>query len=138
MYRNSEGYSDPTAGQTKSRMMKEYKEKQKQRYAEKNRRKVYVASPYAGDVESNLRSAIRYCREVIDAGFMPVASHLMYPSVLNDNNPAEHDLGLMFGLALLALCDEVWVFGPTSSGMQQKINEAKCLKKEIVYKEVVV
>jgi hypothetical protein len=138
MYKNSEGYSDPTAGQAMSRMMKEYKQQQKKRYAEKNRKKVYVASPYAGDVETNVRKAIRYCRKVIDAGYMPVANHLMYPAMLDDNNPVERDLGLMFGLALLSLCDEVWVFGPASPGMQQEINEAKRLNKKIVYKGVVI
>ena len=47
MYRNSEGYADPTAGAALSRMMKEFRQEQKRRYADKNRKKVYVASKYA-------------------------------------------------------------------------------------------
>lgn len=136
MYRNSEGYSDPTAGQAMSRIMKEYKQQQKKRYADKNRRKVYVVSPYAGDIASNVQKAICYCRQAIEAGYMPVASHLLYPAILDDGKTTERELGLMFGLALLALCDEVWVFGPTSAGMEQEINEAKRLKKKVIYKEV--
>lgn len=136
MYRNSEGYADPTAGAAMSQIMKEYKQKQKKLYAEKNRRKVYVASPFAGDTEANTRKAVEYCRMVIDAGYMPLASHLLYPQMLNDKIPAERELGLMFGLALLRMCDEVWVFGPVSSGMAQEIEEAKRLKKKLVYKEV--
>ena len=50
LYRNSEGYADVTAGEALSHMMWEYKARQRQRYREKNRRRVYVASPYAGDV----------------------------------------------------------------------------------------
>ena len=50
MYKNSEGYADPTAGLALSHMMKEYRQGQKRRYADKNRKKVYVASRYAGDV----------------------------------------------------------------------------------------
>ena len=52
-----------------------------------------------------------------------------------DVNPAERDLGLMFGLALLRLCDEVWVFGDPSPGMKQEIEEAKRLHKPVKYKE---
>lgn len=133
MYRNSEGYADPTAGLAMSRLMKDYKAQQKKRYADKNRRKVYVASKYAGDVETNTKAAVIYCRAVIDAGCMPIASHLLYPQILNDNDPAERDLGLMFGLSLLAVCDEVWVFGEVSKGMAQEIEEAKRLNKKLRY-----
>lgn len=137
MYKNNEGYADPTAGMAMSQIMKEYRQQQKKRYADKNRRRVYVASKYAGDVEKNTRAAVTYCRRVIDAGYMPIASHLLYPQILNDGDPVERDLGLMFGLALLKLCDEVWVFGPVSSGMAQEIEEAKRLNKKVSYFEEV-
>ena len=135
MYRNSEGYADPTAGAAMSLIMKEYRQKQKKRYADKNRRKIYVASKYAGDVESNVAAAIGYCRRVIDEGHMPIASHLLYPQILNDNDPSERDLGLLFGLALLRMCDEVWVFGTVSPGVAQEIEEAKRLNKRLRYFE---
>lgn len=137
MYKNSEGYADPTAGLAMSRIMKEYRQKQKKRYADKNRRKIYVASRYAGDVDANVAEAVTYCRHVIDEGYMPVASHLLYPQILNDNNPEERELGLLFGLSLLAVCDEVWVFGTVSPGVAQEIEEAKRLKKQIRYFEEV-
>lgn len=137
MYKNSEGYADPTAGSAMSRIMKEYRQKQKKRYADKNRRKIYVASRYAGDVDANVAAAVTYCRHVIDEGYMPVASHLLYPQILNDNNPEERELGLLFGLSLLAVCDEVWVFGTVSPGVAQEIEEAKRLKKQIRYFEEV-
>ena len=35
---------DPTAGSAMSQIMKEYRQQQKKRYADKNRRKIYVAS----------------------------------------------------------------------------------------------
>lgn len=137
MYKNNEGYADPTAGAVMSKMMKEYRDRQKKRYADKNRRKIYVASRYAGDVDANVSAAVTYCRRVIDEGYMPVASHLLYPQILNDNIPEERELGLLFGLALLRLCDEVWVFGEVSPGVAQEIAEAKRLKKQIRYfKEV--
>lgn len=137
MYRNKEGYADPTAGLALSHMMKEYRQRQKKRYADKNRRKVYVASRYAGDVVANTTAAIGYCRRVIQDGYMPIASHLLYPQILDDKNPAERELGLSFGLALLQMCDEVWVFGKVTKGMAGEIEEAKKLKKQIRYFEEV-
>ena len=137
MYRNSEGYADPTAGAAMRQMMKEYRQQQKQHYADKNRRKVYVASRYAGNVEANVKAATRYCRLVIDQGYMPVASHLLYPQILHDDDPAERELGMLFGLALLRDCDEVWVFGEVSPGVAREIEEAKRLQKRIRFMEEV-
>lgn len=130
MYRNHEGYADPTAGAAMSQVMKEYRKEQRRRFAAKNRRKIYVASKYAGDVKANTENAIRYCRYVIGRGYIPVASHLLYPQILDDKVPREREMGLMFGLALLAACDELWVFtagGEVSSGMAKEIEEARRL-----------
>ena len=139
MYRNREGYSDPTAGAAVGNMMKEYRQARKrvwQRQNEiKNRKKVYVASRYAGDVDKNISAALKYCRYVIGKHCIPVASHILYAAsgMLDDDSEEERELGLMFGLSLLAVCDEVWVFGEVSSGMQQEIIEAKKLKKHVRY-----
>lgn len=132
-YKNIEGYKDPTAGVAMSHVMKEYRKAQRRRFADKNRRKIYVASPYAGDVNANVAAAIAYCRRVIDEGYMPIASHLLYPQILDDNNASERELGLLFGLALLRMCDEVWVFGHVTTGVASEIEEAKKLKKQIRY-----
>jgi hypothetical protein len=96
-----------------------------------------VVSPYAGNVAENVAAAVRYCRKVIDDGYMPVAGHLLYPQILDDNDPEERDLGLLFGLALLRTCDEVWVFGTVSDGVEKEIEEAKRLKKRVRYMEEV-
>ena len=137
MYRNYEGYSDPTAGQAVGNLMKEYKQQQKakwrRQYEMKNRPKVYVASKYAGDVEANVAAAVDYCKYVIRQNCIPVASHLLYPQMLDDSVPEQRELGLMFGLSLLAICDEVWCFGDVSesAGVQQEIVEAKKLGKKL-------
>lgn len=139
MYRNTEGYSDPTAGMAVGNLMREYKNEQKKKwrrqYEMKNRPKVYVASKYAGDVEKNVAAAVDYCKYVINQDMIPVASHLLYPQMLDDSIPEERELGLMFGLSLLAICDEVWCFGDVSSsaGVQQEIVEAKKLGKKVRY-----
>ena len=62
MHRNFEGYADPTAGEAVSKVMREYKKKQRavwqRRYDLMHRKKVYVASPFAGDIKSNIAHAI--------------------------------------------------------------------------------
>ena len=138
MYKNSEGYADPTAGVALGRIMKEYRKERREvwrRQTElKERSKVYIVSRYAGDIENNVQNAIRYCRFAIDNKKMPIAAHLLYPQIVDDNNPDEREIGTMYGLALLALCDEVWCFGETlSSGMEQEIKEAKRLRKPMKY-----
>lgn len=139
MYKNFEGYSDPTAGAAISNVMKEYRQTRKkvwQRQNEmKNRKKVYVASPYAGNVGANTAAALDYCRYVIRENCIPVASHILFAAsgMLNDDNEADCEMGLMFGLSLLAVCDEIWVFGEVSAGMQQEITEARKLGKCVRY-----
>ncbi len=139
-YKNHEGYSDPTAGRAMSEMMREYRRQQKEdwnrKYEIKTRPKVYVVSKYAGDIEANVAAAVRCCQYVIRKQKIPVASHLLYPAMLNDSDPKERELGTMFGLALLAVCNEVWVFQPPdglSPGMQTEVQEAKRLNKTIRY-----
>ena len=138
MYKNSEGYADPTAGAALGQIMKEYRQERRETWKRENeiksRPKVYVVSRYAGDIENNVLSAIRYCKFVITQGKMPIAAHLLYPQIVDDNVPAEREIGTMFGIALLEMCDEVWCFGKElSSGMEREIKEAKRLGKPIKY-----
>jgi len=45
---------------------------------------------------------------------------------MDDNNPAERELGLSFGIRLLYECREVWVFGDhISEGMKREILAAR-------------
>ncbi len=90
---------------------------------------IYVASPYAGDVEKNVEYAKQACRTVMESGHAFFAPHLLYPSILDDAVPEERQAGIEMGLTLLHRCDEVWAFGPVvSSGMQAEIAEAERLR----------
>jgi len=141
MYRNSEGYADPTAGQAIGNVMKEYRIERKRvwrrQHEMKTRPKAYIASRYAGDRTANAADAAMACRYAASKGMMPVASHLMYPAMgFDDSDPGQRELCCMFGLALLALCDEVWCFtrgGIVSEGMKQEISEAKRLHIPVRY-----
>lgn len=89
---------------------------------------IYVASPYAGDVEANTELAKRACRHVMEQGHAFFAPHLLYPALLDDMNPRERKAGLDMGFAVLERCDELWYFGKyISNGMRLEIEEAKRL-----------
>lgn len=82
---------------------------------------VYIASPYAGDVEKNVEFAKQACRFAMGHGCTPVAAHLMYPQFLNDADPKEREAGMRMGLRILAECDELWMCGDEASpGMREE------------------
>jgi len=70
---------------------------------------VYICSPYAGDTESNVQFARAACLYASKQGCAPVAVHLLYPQILNDDIPAQRELGIGMGLRVLASCDELWI-----------------------------
>jgi len=125
---NSEGYFDPTAYEALTAV------EQEEKAAKAFRPLVYICSPYSGDVESNIKSARRYSRFAGEIGYIPFTPHLLYPQFLDDDNPAERSLGLLFGNVLMSKCAEVWVFGSyISSGMNAEIERAKRKKYTIRY-----
>lgn len=86
---------------------------------------MYICSPYAGDTENNTAAARRYSRFAVEAGYIPIAPHLLFPQFLDDNNPTERELGLFFGNAIMSKCAEMWVFGDRiSEGMEAEIKRA--------------
>ena len=87
---------------------------------------IYIASPYAGDVEKNVAFAKAACRYAMEQEYTPMAVHLLYPQFLDDSNPQERASGLAMGHQVLSVCDELWVCGDRiSSGMESEIQEAK-------------
>lgn len=89
---------------------------------------IYICSPYAGNIEENIRFAIAACRYAMKQGCTPIAPHLLYPQFLNDAVPMERKAGIQMGLRILAVCDELWVCGLyISEGMEKEIAEAKRL-----------
>jgi hypothetical protein len=114
-------YSDPTAWEAIGNVMLEQKQA-KRRW----RPLVYVASPFAGDVEANIKRARDNCRFAVMQGCIPLAPHLLYPQFMDDGDPAQRELGLLLASVLLGKCAELWVFGETvSAGMRLEIGKAE-------------
>ena len=98
-----------------------------------SKRLVYICSPCRGDYEKNKMEAQCFCRIVMNhyPDVIPIAPHLYFPQFLEDTDPSERSLGMEAGLALLDMCDELWVYGlkNPSEGMRAEIDYA--LKKGI-------
>jgi hypothetical protein len=63
-------------------------------------RRVVLESPFAGEVEENLKYARACVRHCLLRGDAPIASHLLYtqPGILDDKIPEERKLGIEAGL----------------------------------------
>ncbi len=85
-------------------------------------KKVFVCSPYSGDIEGNTARAIKYCQAEIAAGNIPFAPHLIFPRMLDENKPEDRELGIRMGLEMMRCCDELHVYGQhISQGMPREI-----------------
>lgn len=116
---DTEGYHDPTAVDTLEKIARD-------EIAINRKPLVFICSPFAGNISQNTQNAKRYMRFAVDAGVIPFAPHLLYPQVLDDDNPKQREIGLLFGMAWLGKCDELWVFGRfISPGMTAEIDTAK-------------
>ena len=86
---------------------------------------VYIASPYAGDIEGNIEFAKAACLLAMEHGNTPIAAHLLYPQMLDDTVPEQRELGIKMGIRLLGACDELWLCGSRiSNGMQEELKAA--------------
>lgn len=121
---NSEGYLDPTAYETIKNI-------------EKEKKVVFICSPFKDDIEVNTARAKRYGRFAVTKKVVPIIPHLMYPRFLNEDSPDERAMGLEMGLVLLSNCHEIWVFGNRiSRGMEIEIEKAKEIKIPIRYYDI--
>ena len=119
---NNEGYPDPTPYEAFKAM------EQEERSAKRAFRPiVYICSPYAGNVEENIKRARLYGRFAVDSAYIPLTVHLLYPQFMYDDDPSERELALRFGNILMSKCTEVWVFAAhgISDGMASEIAYAR-------------
>lgn len=87
---------------------------------------LYIASPLRGDVEQNIQNAMRYCAKAIEEGYIPLAPHVMYRGIFDDEVPEERQTALDIGKDMLEKCSNMWVCGDrVSEGMQGEIEKAK-------------
>lgn len=66
-------------------------------------KRVIIESPYAGDIERNTEYARRCLKDSLDRGEAPLASHLLYPQVLDENDPKQRQQGINAGTAWMSM-----------------------------------
>lgn len=54
--------------------------------------KIFICSPYQGNIEENKKKAAYYAKIVAKAGNVPVAPHIYFPTFLDEKNPNERSL----------------------------------------------
>lgn len=104
-------------------------------------RLVIVESPFAGDIERNLRYARACMADCLRRGEAPFASHALYtqPGVLDDNDPAQRNLGIAAGFAWREMAEATVVYTDlgVSRGMIAGIKHAqKQAEHAIEYREL--
>lgn len=101
-------------------------------------RLVIVESPYAGNVERNVRYARAAMRDCLLAGEVPFASHLLYTQGLDDLLPEERAIGIEAGLAWGAQADATVVYTDLgiSRGMEYGIQHAGRLGRPVEYRSL--
>jgi hypothetical protein len=92
-------------------------------------RRVVVESPFAGNVEANVRYARAAMADCLARGEAPFASHLLYtqPGVLRDEVPRERALGVAAGFTWREVADAtvVYVDLGITPGMLEGIEDAR-------------
>ncbi len=86
-------------------------------------KRIFICSPYAGDVEANMELARKLCRKAIEAGYAPFAPHLLYPSFVDDSKENERAVGITCGLTFMEACDELWVYAKDARGATPGMKE---------------
>jgi len=99
------------------------------RSEEERMRRVYLESPYAGDVPANVAYARECVADCLRRGESAYASHLFFtqPGILDDTIPEQRALGIQAGLAWAEAADAtvVYIDLGISQGMQLGIDAAE-------------
>ena len=101
---------------------------------------VIIESPFAGDIETNVKFARACMRDSLGRGEAPFASHLLYTQedILDDGIPEERRLGIEAGFAWGKKAEKTVVYTNLgiSKGMEKGIRRAIEEGIEIEYREL--
>jgi len=101
---------------------------------------VFIESPFAGDVDTNIKFARACMRDSLNRGESPFAMHLLYTQeeILNDEIPEERNRGIEAGFAWGKHASKTVVYTNLgiTAGMELGIQRAKEEGREIEYREL--
>ena len=101
---------------------------------------VIIESPFAGDVEKNLRYVRAAMHDCLVRGEAPYASHALYtqPGVLDDTVPAERKLGMEAGFEYRRVAEKSVVYTDLglSGGMKAGIADAESKGRPVEFRKL--
>lgn len=103
-------------------------------------RRVVIESPYAGDEYASVEEHVEYAKRAVADSLMrgeaPLASHLLYPGILDDDVPEQRKLGIEAGHAWTPSADAVvaYVDYGMTRGMKQGILAAEQAHVDVAYR----
>lgn len=106
------------------------------------RKRVIIESPYRADSPEGLRRnreyLLRCMRDSVARGEAPFASHLLYTQFLDDDVPAEREIGIACGLAWGVAVEGTKVYTDLgiTDGMQRGIEDARSRGRPVEYREI--
>lgn len=75
---------------------------------------VIIESPFAATTPEGVEANIAYARKCVADSLArneaPICSHLLFPQLLDDNDPAQRQLGIEAGLAWYRVADKCVVY----------------------------
>lgn len=101
---------------------------------------VFICSPYAGDIESNVQYARLATADSIRRNEAPFTPHLLYTQVLDDKDERNRLLGIKLGIHYLLFADLLAVYQDRgiSPGMAKEIKVAESCGMKIEYRNLSV
>ncbi len=94
---------------------------------------VFVSHPFSSDPPRNQSLVAQIARSLVMQGHVPLCPQIYLPAFIDED--AERDVAVKICLRLLALADEVWVYGGSTVGMKLEIAEARRLGIPVVQKK---
>lgn len=102
--------------------------------------RVILESPYAGDIERNIKYARECVRHSLSLGEAPIASHLLYTQegILDDNILEERILGIEAGLSWKQVADKhvFYIDFGMSNGMKCALAYATDNKIKVEFRKI--
>ena len=104
--------------------------------------RVYLESPYRNPDPEEHQKNIEYAKacmlDSISKEESPFVSHLLYPQVLDDNDPDDRTLGMNLGFYMACMCEKSVFYTDLgiSEGMAKGIKVAREEQRKIVFRKL--
>lgn len=92
---------------------------------------VYICHSFGSDPHGNADRVRKICRWFARQGYLPLAPHIYLPQFLDEATEREKTMDLC--RRLIALADELLVFGEPTAGMKMEIEEAERMGVPVVH-----